>query len=92
MAVPQSREFENFSFDIRVGKFSVIFLVLNFLAATNIVKECLKNSLDDLPSISPLLTGIMIILLPIIILMTTKNLLRNMLRVPVPKGNLFQYC
>ena len=91
MSAPQYAEFDNFSLDVNIWKYSLMLLFLNIAIATDIPVEDLNNVLEDIPSISQPLTMVMMLAVPVILLMITKRLLKDTLLMQVPTGSLFQY-
>ena len=92
MSGPQYAEFDNFSLDINIWKYSLMLLFLNIAIATDIQVKDLNDVLEDIPSISQPLTMVMMLAVPVLLLMITKRLLKDTLLMPVPTGSLFQYC
>ena len=91
MSAPQYAEFDNFSLDNNIWKYSLMLLFLNIAIATDIPVEDLNNVLEDIPSISQPLTMVMMLAVPFLLMMIMKRLLKDILFMTVPTGSLFQY-
>ena len=88
------KEFENFIVGPNCSMFSVILIILKIFTALNLADEYLKNPLEDIPLQMRIfvLTLLMTLFMLTIIVTTTERLNRKLIVVPVPRGNLFQYC
>ena len=91
MSAPQYTEFDNFSLDVNIRKYSSLLLILSIVIASNIGVGGLNNAVGEIPSISQPLTVVMMLAVPVLLLMITKRLLKDTLLMPVPTGSLFQY-
>ena len=91
MSAPQYAEFDNFSLDVNICKYSLMLLFLNIAIATDFPVGDFNNVWEHIPSISQPLTMVMMLAVPVLLMMMMKRLLKDILFMTVPTGSLFQY-